>query len=102
MSTDNTPQSMTPEQEYEFYADPRNQEPQGPPRRRKPPLSTPVPVRFRLTCSSRSSRPQKLMTARSRLGSAAPSSTNSPALPEHLPLAASRGRRQKRVLGLGC
>lgn len=46
MSTDKTPGQMTPEQEYEFYADPRNQEPQGPPRRRRPPLSTPVPVRF--------------------------------------------------------
>lgn len=34
------------EQEYTFYADPDNQEPQGPPRRRKRPLSTPVPVRF--------------------------------------------------------
>lgn len=37
---------MTPEQEYAFYADPINQEPQGPARRRKRPLSTPVPVRF--------------------------------------------------------
>ena len=46
MSTDNSPKQMTPEQEYAFYADQRNQEPQGPPRRRKRPLSTPVPVRF--------------------------------------------------------
>ncbi|MGC5582898.1 YlcI/YnfO family protein [Ornithinimicrobium sp. W1679] len=45
MSTDDS-RPMTPEQEYEFYADPRNQEPQGPARRRKRPLSTPVPVRF--------------------------------------------------------
>ena len=45
MSTDDN-RPMTPEQEYDFYADPRNQQPQGPPRRRKGPLSTPVPVRF--------------------------------------------------------
>lgn len=36
---------MTPEQEYEFYADPANQAPQGPPRRRAR-LTDPVPVRF--------------------------------------------------------
>ncbi|KRE36984.1 CopG family transcriptional regulator [Janibacter sp. Soil728] len=46
MSADNSSKQMTPEQEYEFYAEPRNQEPQGPARRRKSPLSTPVPVRF--------------------------------------------------------
>lgn len=46
MSADNSSKKMTPEQEYEFYAEPRNQEPQGPARRRKSPLSTPVPVRF--------------------------------------------------------
>ena len=37
---------MTPEQEYDFYAQPENQEPQGPPRRRSKRLTTPVPVRF--------------------------------------------------------
>lgn len=37
---------MTPEEEYEFYADPTNQEPAGRPRRRKARLATPVPVRF--------------------------------------------------------
>jgi hypothetical protein len=36
---------MTPEQEYEFYAQPENQLPQGPPRRRAR-LSAMVPVRF--------------------------------------------------------
>ena len=46
MSTDKSLGQKTPDQEYEFYADPRNQDPEGPPRRRKPPLSTPVPVRF--------------------------------------------------------
>jgi predicted HicB family RNase H-like nuclease len=38
---------MTPEQEYEFYANPDNQQPQGPARRRRPSrLSALVPVRF--------------------------------------------------------
>jgi predicted HicB family RNase H-like nuclease len=38
---------MTPEQEYEFYAQPENQQPQGPARRRqKSRLSAMVPVRF--------------------------------------------------------
>ncbi len=41
-----TEMSMTPEQENTFYADPANQEPQGPPVRRKAKLSEPVPVRF--------------------------------------------------------
>jgi len=40
----NTP--MTPEEEYDFYARPENQEPQGPPRRRPSRLSEVVPVRF--------------------------------------------------------
>ncbi len=43
----NTPAPMTPEQEYDFYAQPENQQPQGPPRRRrKARLSEVVPVRF--------------------------------------------------------
>ena len=37
---------MTPDDEYEFYGDPANQEPQGPPRRRKHKLTAPIPVRF--------------------------------------------------------
>ena len=36
-------QPMTPDEEYEFYARPENQEPRGPGRRR---LSATVPVRF--------------------------------------------------------
>ena len=38
--------SMSPDQENAFYADPANQEPQGPPVRRRAKLSEPVPVRF--------------------------------------------------------
>ena len=37
---------MTPEQEYDYYAQPDNQHPQGPPRRRQSRLSEMVPVRF--------------------------------------------------------
>ncbi len=37
---------MTRQEERAFYADPANQEPQGPARRRKSNLSEPVPVRF--------------------------------------------------------
>jgi predicted HicB family RNase H-like nuclease len=43
MSTE-TP--MTPDQEYEYYAEAANQQPQGPPQRRQPRLSAMVPVRF--------------------------------------------------------
>jgi len=37
---------MTPDQEYEFYAHPENQEPQGPPVRRRGRMSAPIPVRL--------------------------------------------------------
>ncbi|MGL5929797.1 MAG: YlcI/YnfO family protein [Dermatophilaceae bacterium] len=37
---------MTPDEEHEFYAQPTNQEPQGPPRRRSTRLTAPIPVRF--------------------------------------------------------
>lgn len=40
----NTP--MTPEEEYDYYAEPENQEPQGPARRRTSRLTAMVPVRF--------------------------------------------------------
>jgi predicted HicB family RNase H-like nuclease len=39
-----TEPQMTPDEEYEYYARPENQEPQGPPRRRR--LSEAIPVRF--------------------------------------------------------
>jgi predicted HicB family RNase H-like nuclease len=37
---------MTPSEEHEFYRRPENQIPQGAPRRRKEPMTDPVPVRF--------------------------------------------------------
>ncbi len=37
---------MTPEEEHDFYSQPENQEPKGPPRRRKSRLSAMVPVRL--------------------------------------------------------
>lgn len=42
----NSTSHLTPEQEHTFYAEPVNQEPQGPGVRRRPKLSSPVPVRF--------------------------------------------------------
>lgn len=46
--TSPNPESMTPDQEHAFYADPDNQTPQGPAVRRRhgSRLSTPIPVRF--------------------------------------------------------
>lgn len=41
-----TESPMTPDQEYEFYAQPDNQQPAGPARRRRQSLSDPVPVRL--------------------------------------------------------
>lgn len=41
-----TTKPMTPDQEYDFYAQPENQQPQGAAVRRRPRLSEPVPVRF--------------------------------------------------------
>lgn len=40
-----TTKKMNPDEEYEFYARPENQVPQGPPRRRSR-MTEPVPVRF--------------------------------------------------------
>lgn len=37
---------MTPEEEHEFYCRPENLVPQGPVRRRKQPMTAPVPVRL--------------------------------------------------------
>ena len=46
MTPTNPQPPATPEEEYDFYAQPENQEPQGPPRRRSARLTAPVPVRF--------------------------------------------------------
>jgi predicted HicB family RNase H-like nuclease len=41
-----TDKPMTPDEEYDFYGRPENQQPQGPPRRRTVRLTAPIPVRF--------------------------------------------------------
>ena len=41
-----TAKKMTQDEEFEFYARPENQEPQGPARRRRSKLTELVPVRF--------------------------------------------------------
>lgn len=41
-----TENPMSPEQEYDFYARPENQKPQGAPHRRTTRLTAPIPVRF--------------------------------------------------------
>ena len=41
-----TTKDMTPDEQYDFYAQPEHQVPQGPARRRKAKLTELVPVRF--------------------------------------------------------
>lgn len=48
MNHDTPDQLMTDQEEYDFYADPANQTPQGPPVRRRARLSDPVPIRLPL------------------------------------------------------
>lgn len=38
--------TMTPDEEYDFYAQPESQQPEGPPSRRAARLTAPIPVRF--------------------------------------------------------
>ena len=79
----NTP--MTPDQEFDFYAQPENQEPQGPARRRQASrLGTPVPVRFPPNCWSRPAARPMPTTGRYRRGSAGQSSTNCAGPPDRL------------------
>lgn len=67
---------MTPEEEYDFYAEPPNQEPQGTPRRRGKRLTAPIPVRFPPEELAESSAAPMPTTDRSRRGSDARSSMN--------------------------
>jgi predicted HicB family RNase H-like nuclease len=48
MNRDTADEPKTAQEEYDFYADPANQAPQGPPVRRRSRLSDPVPVRLPL------------------------------------------------------
>ena len=41
-----TNSTMSPDEEYDFYARPENQQPQGLPHRRGARLTAPIPVRF--------------------------------------------------------
>lgn len=41
-----SPEKMNRDEEYAYYAEAENQEPQGPARRRRPRLTAIVPVRF--------------------------------------------------------
>ena len=71
-----TTNKPTPEQEYEYYSQPDNQQPQGPPQRRQPRLSAIVPVRFHQNCSMRSVDAPRRTTGPCPPGSAAQSNTN--------------------------
>lgn len=79
----NTP--MTPDQEFDFYARPENQEPQGPARQRHASrLGTPVPVRFppELLEEARRAADADADERSLSLGSAGPLSTNYAAPPD--------------------
>ena len=67
-----TTEPMTPDEEYEFYAQPANQDPQGQPRRRAKRLTAPIPVRFPPELLAEVKRRQMPMTAGSPRGSDAP------------------------------
>lgn len=75
--TEMSTETMTPDEEYDFYARPENQEPQGTPRRRAGRLTAPIPVRFPPTCWRRSGGAPRPTTGPCRPGSGGRSSTNS-------------------------
>ncbi len=81
---------MTPEQEYDFYAQPRTRNSARPRRRSTKRLTTPVPVRFSL--GSTRSRSAEAMTDPSRHGFAVPSSTRSIRLSELRPTGGAETR----------
>lgn len=97
---------MTRAEEHDFYADPKNQVPQGPARRRKSKLTELVPVRFRQRRWTRSATRQRPMIAPCRHGSDAPSNTNwNTTRPDsgHLPLSSRpSGVRPEWTSLLGC
>ena len=57
-----TNKKMTRQEEHDFYADPENQTPQGPARRRNSKLTELVPVRFPPDTLAKIRTPPTLMT----------------------------------------
>ena len=72
-----TTKKMTRQEEHDFYANPDNQAPQGPARRRTAKLSEPVPVRFPPETLAKIRDAAAAMTGQCRRGSGAPSTANS-------------------------
>ena len=72
---------MTRTEEHDFYADPENQTPQGPARRRNPKLTELVPVRFPPETLDRIRNAAGATTGRSHRGFAERSNTNSSTTP---------------------
>ena len=72
-----TKHPMTTQDEYDFYADPANQEPQGPAHRRRANLSELVPVRFDKDTIDKVKELAAADDRSSRAGSDVPSNTSS-------------------------
>ena len=96
-----TNKKMTRQEEHDFHADPENQTPQGPARRRNSKLTELVPVRFPPDSSPRSATQPTLMTDRCRRGFAARSTTNSNTTPRPPDLDARGSRCGRRTHNLG-